>query len=268
MPPDAIRSQAVDPKGFTSQRRPRFGNRLSKRRRKRWGQGMKTVCVIQHTEAEYLGLIEDHFEGRNIRFQYRRPFTPGGLLPTSAKGFDGLMLLGGGPYGLVSGHLLPSAGHELRLTRAFLDAGLPVLGIELGAVILAVAAGGGAVEAPLRFYVDDARAVRPGLLGGHLPESFPLALYLRDAPVLPDAAEVLATGGGGDPLVFSVGGNSLGFLGHPGMKRGMAEDLIMEFAETPENTVEALGALGAAQANIADALTSIMVGISEHMGLM
>ncbi len=29
---------------------------------------MKNLCTIQHTEAEYLGLIEDHFEGRNIRF--------------------------------------------------------------------------------------------------------------------------------------------------------------------------------------------------------
>lgn len=229
---------------------------------------MKTVCVIQHTEAEYLGLIEDHFEGRNIRFQYRRPFTPGGMLPTSVKGFDALMLLGGGPYGLVSGHLLPSAGHELRLTRAFLDAGLPVLGLELGAVILAVAAGGGASEAPLRFYLDTAQAAGPGLLGGNLPGTFPLALYLRDAPVLPESAEVLATGEAGDPLVFSVGGNSLGFVGHPGMKRGMVEDLIMEFAETPENTAESLADLSRAQAEIAGALTSIMVGISGHMGLM
>lgn len=229
---------------------------------------MKTVCVIQHTEAEYLGLIEDHFEGRNIRFLYRRPFTPGGTLPTSPKGFDALMLLGGGPYGLVSGHLLPSAGHELRLTRAFLEAGLPVLGLELGAVILSVAAGGGAVEAPLRFRVERARAVRPGLLGGHMPDSFPLALYLRDAPALPAAAEVLATGEAGDPLVFAIGGNSLGFLGHPGMKRGMAEDLIMEFADTPDDTVEGLAALGAAQAEIAEALTEVMVGISAHMGLM
>ncbi len=30
---------------------------------------MKTLCVLQHTEAEYLGLMEDHLEGRNIRFQ-------------------------------------------------------------------------------------------------------------------------------------------------------------------------------------------------------
>ena len=101
-----------------------------------------------------------------------------------------------------------------------------------------------------------------------MPESFPLACYLRDRPVLPDGADVLATGGNGDPLVFSLRGNCLGFLGHPGMKRGMAEDLIMEFAETPENTVESLEALGIAQGDIAAALTDLMVGISTQTGLM
>ena len=34
-----------------------------------------TLQVIQHTSAEYLGLIEDHLEGRSIRFRYCRPFT-------------------------------------------------------------------------------------------------------------------------------------------------------------------------------------------------
>ena len=229
---------------------------------------MKTVCVIQHTEAEYLGLMEDHFEGRNIRFLYSRPFAAGGTIPTSPEGLDGLILLGGGPYGLVSGHLLPSMGHEMRLTKAFLDAGLPVVGLALGAIILSVAAGGGAEEAPLRFETVRAHATRPGLLDGHMPESFPLACYLRDRPVLPADAELLATGPDGEPLVFASRGNCLGFLGHPGMKRGMAEDLIMEFAETPDNTVESLEMLGAAQAEIADALTELMVGISSQTGLM
>lgn len=229
---------------------------------------MKTIAVIQHTETEYLGLMEDHFEGRNIRFLYGRPFAAGGKLPESPEGLDGLILLGAGPYGLVSGHLLPSMGPELRLTKAFLDAGLPVIGIGLGAVIMAVAAGGGAEEAPLRFSVTTATATTPGLLGGHMPQTFPLALYLRDRAVLPDNAEVLARDPDGEVLAFSLGANSIGFVGHPGMKRGMAEDLIMEFAETPDNTVEGLEALGAAQGEIAEVLSGLMVGICQHTGLM
>ncbi|WP_127901117.1 hypothetical protein [Solirhodobacter olei] len=229
---------------------------------------MKTICVIQHTEAEYLGLLEDHLEGRNIRFHYKRPFTSGGTLPASAEGYDGLMLLGGGPYGVVSGHILPSLGHELRLTRAFLSAGLPVVGFELGAVLLSIAAGGGAEEAPLRFTLESAQATGAGRLGGQMPEVFPLACYLRDAPALPAEATILARGQDGAPLVFGIGDNSLGFLGHPGMKRGMAEDLIMEFADTPEDCATPLQALAVAQGEIAEVLSGLMVGLAAHTGWM
>ncbi len=229
---------------------------------------MKTVLVIQHTEAEYLGLIEDHFEGRNIRFTYARPFAHGGIIPAGIGGHDGLVLLGAGPYGLVSGHLLPSAMPELRLTKAFLDAGLPVIGIELGAVILCAAAGGGADEAPLRLEIAEAQRMSDSVLAGHLPARFPLACYLRDRPVLPAGAEVLAVDGSGAPIVFSAGANSLGFLGHPGTKYGMVEDLIMEFAETPPDTAETLTVLRDRQGEIAAALSDMMIGICRHTGLM
>ncbi|KAB2954796.1 MAG: hypothetical protein F9K19_14410 [Rhizobiaceae bacterium] len=229
---------------------------------------MKTVLVVQHTEAEYLGLIEDHFEGRNIRFTYARPFAHGGGIPADRGAYDGLVLLGGGPYGLVSGHLLPSVLSELRLTRSFLEAGLPVIGMELGAAILCVAAGGGADEAPLRLEIATARRVAEGALAGQMPERFPLACYLRDCPVLPAGAEVLAVDEDGAPLVFALGANSLGFLGHPGVKSGMVEDLIMEFADTPADTAEALAILRERQGDIAAALSEMMIGISRHTGLM
>ena len=227
---------------------------------------MKTLCVLQHTEAEYLGLLEDHFEGRNLRFIYKRPFTPGGTVPADTTGCDGLILLGGGPYGIVSGPLLPSLAPELRLTRAFLDAGLPVLGIELGAIILATACGGGAAQAPLRFSIEEAARTSPDALGGHLPERFPVAAYLRDRPVLPAGAEVLAVTRGEEASVFAARGNCLGFVGHPGMKSGMAEDLVMEFAETPEGTADALDVLRRQQLRLAESLSEIVVGIGRHTG--
>jgi GMP synthase-like glutamine amidotransferase len=227
---------------------------------------MKTVCVVQHTEAEYLGLIEDHLEGRNIRFHYRRPFTAGGSLPLTPEGYDGLILLGGGPYGLVSGHLLPSSLKEIQLTRSFLDAGLPVIGIGLGAIILATAAGGGADEAPLRFEVG--RAFRTADANQSLwPADFPVAAYLRDKPALPPGSKVIAASADGEPMVFSIGSNALGFIGHPGMKSGMVEDLIMEFSESPDNSAVALDALRDVQYKLADALSVIMVAIGACTSL-
>ena len=228
---------------------------------------MRNLAVIQHTESEYLGLIEDHFEGRNIRFQYIRPFLGMDKLPGEAVG-DGLVLLGAGPYGVVSGHILPSLSRELRLTTAYLEAGLPVLAFGLGAVILSVAAGGGAQESELDFALQHAKATASGHLQGHLPASLPLACYLRDKPILSPNAEVLAINEKAEPLIFSVGKHALGFLGHPGMKRGMIEDLIMEFEQTPDDCITPLEALGAAQQEIAEKLTPLMVGVVAHAGWM
>lgn len=229
---------------------------------------MKTLCVLQHVEADYLGLLEDHFEGRNIRFRYCRPFTPGAAVPSSVEDYDGLVLLGAGPKGVVSGSLVPSLGAELRLTREFLHRGLPVIGIGVGACILSTAAGGGAEEASLRFTLDSARRVVPDALNGHLPQTFPVAVYMRDRPVLPNNAKVLAVGDGDEPMLFQLPNNCFGFVGHPGIKSAMIEDLIMEFEEVPENTEETLDALRAAQGEIAAAAGSIMVGLIQVTGLM
>jgi GMP synthase-like glutamine amidotransferase len=228
---------------------------------------MKKLCVVQHSEAEFLGLLEDHLESRAIRFQYLRPFA-GGVLPSGADGFDGLVLLGAGPLGIVSGHLLPSLGPELRLARDFLTRGLPILGFELGACLLAAAAGGGADEAPLLFSIGTARRLTAQALSGHLPASFPFASYMRDRPLLPKDAEVLAVDERDQAALFGVRGNCLGFLGHPGVKSAMIEDLVMEFDEAPEDLAQALVRLREVQGAIAASLSEIMVGVVMATHLM
>ncbi|HSM39531.1 MAG TPA: hypothetical protein VK862_02175, partial [Afifellaceae bacterium] len=174
----------------------------------------------------------------------------------------------GGPLGVVSGPLLPSLAAELRLAKRFLDDDLPVIGIGIGAVILAVAAGGGADEAPLRFDVEMAhRNAETGLSEG-LPDDFPVASYLRDRPVPPKEAQTLAHLENGEAAIFSVGSGSIGFLGHPGVKSGMVEDLIIEFDETPPDTAQALEMLRRQQAAVAESLSDIMRFIVNRTGWM
>ena len=229
---------------------------------------MNTLNVIQHTSADYLGLMEDHLEGRRIRFRYFRPFTEQGAIPQAGDVCDGLFLMGGGPWGSAGGRDLPSLQQEIQLTRDMLDQGKPVIGIGLGAQILAIAAGGGSQQAALAFEVGYAGRVVDDALGGFMPERFPHVSYMRDRPVLSTKAQVLAEDEAGRPAVFQVGKNALGFVGHPGFKTAMAEDLVMEFEESPENPAPLLENLQLMMREIEDALVPIMTGVIKVTGLM
>lgn len=230
---------------------------------------MKHVSVIQHTQSEWLGQIEDHLEGRGIRFGYFRPFTAGGTIPQASVVGDGLILLGGGPWGTCApAPVLPTIEMEVRLARACLMLGKPVIGIGLGSQVLALAADGGTETAPLRLSVGQARRVHADALGGLLPEQFPNVVYMRDRPRPPDYATILATNDDGEPALFQIGPNAFGFTGHPGVRRAMIEDLIMEFEEAPSDTADGLAKLASLGAAIDDALVPIMAGLIAATGWM
>jgi len=230
---------------------------------------MKLLHVVQHTSADYLGLMEDHLEGRGIRFRYFRPFTEGTPLPTrSSAAADGLVLLGGGPWGTTGERAVPTLAGELALTRVYLMSGKPVIGIELGAQILSLAADGGSEPTPLQFSVGTTTRTIPGALNGYLPEHYPNVVYMRDRPVPPAYAQILSEDEDGHPALYQIGENVFGFSGHPGFKRAMAEDLIMEFEDAPAGPAPALDALSARRSAIEDALVPIMTGLIQLTGLM
>jgi len=224
---------------------------------------VKTLTVIQHTSAEYLGNLEDHLEGRRIRFRYSRPFATGGRVPKAGQLLDGLVLLGGGPWGSAGGRNVPTLIEELTLTKAALQRGVPVLGIGLGAQLLSIMAGGSVQQTDLVFEVDEATRVDAEALGGFLPERYPLVIYGRDRPVPPPDARILAVDSGGRPALFQVGANALGFTGHPGVKAAIIEDLIMEFEDAPADPGPTLARLREAQTALEDALVPIMTGVVQ-----
>ena len=230
---------------------------------------MRSLIVLQNTESEFLGLLEDHLEGRNIRFQYVRPVTGSVLIiPHSAADADGLIVLGGGPWGSVSEPVLPGLEREVALVRDFLDEGRPVIGIGLGAQILGLAADGRTVAHSFEFRVERVRRTRTDALNGFLPESFPMISYMRDRLEPPAEATVLATTEDEHPAVFQLAGNCLGFAGHPGFKPGILEDLLMEFDDAPDEFAERLEAAKSVQHEMADALVPIMTGVVQITGLM
>jgi GMP synthase-like glutamine amidotransferase len=229
---------------------------------------MNVVAVIQHTAGEYLGLMEDHLEGRRIRFQYFRPFAGGGKLPAEDLPADALVLLGGGPWGTSGSRDLPTLKEEIELTSARLSEGTPIIGIGVGAQILAIAAGGGVQASDLCFESVTAERCSNDALNGYLPETFAQVIYMRDRPLPPASAKVLATDEAGRPAVFQVGDNAYGFAGHPGIKVGMVEDLVMEFEEVPDNAAAGLEQLRTLQTRIEDELVPIMTGLVQCTSLM
>ncbi len=229
---------------------------------------IKRLSVIQHTAAEYLGLIEDHLEGRRIGFRYFRPFAAGGKLPRADDMGDALILLGGGPWGSAGIRDLPALEEEVALARTCLSVNKPLIGIGLGAQILAIAAGGGSVASETVLEVGSARRVRDDALNGFLPASFPFAMCMRDRPVLPDSARILAVDNNDRPVVFQVGETALGFTAHPGVKVAMIEDLIMEYEDMPDDIAAGLSRLRAEQKGIEDALVGIMTGLVQITRLM
>jgi len=228
----------------------------------------RNLYVIQHTDSEYLGRMEDHFEGRGIRFTYIRPHTTDGKLPPSARFVDGIIFLGGGPWGAAGDRDLPSLADEVALSHECFALGIPQIGIGLGALIVALGGGGKAEKAPLRFEMTEAVRCRDDALMGFMPETFPVAIYMRDRPLLPSYAEVLAADPAGQPLVFQLGKTTLGFLGHPGAKRAVIEDLVMEFEESPDDIAPGLEELSRKTPEIEDALVKMMTGIIKLTGLM
>lgn len=227
-----------------------------------------TIHVVQHTSAEFLGLIEDHLEGRSIRFRYCRPFTGKVPLPKAEALDKGLILLGGGPWGSAGARDVPTLKDEIALARAALENDKPVIGIGLGAQILALAAGGRAQQTDLEFSVGTAKRVEDTALDGYLPLEYPLAVYMRDWPLPPAGARVLALDAKARPALWQLGARALGFAGHPGLKVAMVEDLVMEFEEAPPGVEAGLAQLRVVQRGIEDALVPLMTGVVKIMGWM
>lgn len=229
---------------------------------------MKRLTVVQHNSAEYLGLIEDHLEGRRVRFNYVRPFTGAVPLPELDAIGDGLVLLGGGPWGSAGERDLPTLAAEQQLVRACLMANKLVIGFGLGAQILACAGEGGSRSSPLECRIGQGWSSGDDALGGYLPPRFPYCRYGRDRAVPPGYARILARDEDGEPLAFQLGATAFGFEYHPGIKVAMVEDLVMEFEEAPGAISASLHELRAIQREIEDALVPFMTGLVAATGLM
>ncbi|MFP4080364.1 MAG: GMP synthase [Ectothiorhodospira sp.] len=195
---------------------------------------MKNHAVVQHTYPEFLGLIEGQLEKRDIGFSYFRPFVDQGL-PGSAAQFDGLWLLGGS-WPVTDTPHNPVVADELRLIGIFQKAQRPVVGLGLGGLLVARAAGGQPRETPACTCGFVTARKTPAGAGDALAEALDgrevLTLY-HGGVDLPQGLEPLLVDDQGRWLVIRPAPLTYGLLCRPEMKPGMLEDLIMESGHLP-----------------------------------
>lgn len=96
---------------------------------------MTKVLVCQHVAHESLGTIENVFKDQGVRVRYAN-FGRHPNLKTSLKGYDGLVILGG-PMNVDQTVAHPYLLHEMELIREGLEKQIPILGICLGAQLIA-----------------------------------------------------------------------------------------------------------------------------------
>ncbi|MFD0318932.1 type 1 glutamine amidotransferase [Streptomyces flavalbus] len=145
---------------------------------------------------------------------------PGGSAPVDPAGFAAVVLLGGGFLPDADAHA-PWLPAERDLARRCAESGVPLLGVCLGAQVLAVATGGavtgahGRPERGSHTVVRRPEAAGDALLAG-LPEAFPVIQNHRDQiTALPPGAVHLARSADCPVQAFRVGERAWGVQFHP-----------------------------------------------------
>ena len=108
--------------------------------------GAGSLLLVQHADGEGPGLLQREIETRRLVVRRVRPDLDE-RVPRSAAEFSSVLILGG-PMGVYETDRFPHLRDEIALAADALRRGVPILGICLGAQILASAAGARVYRGP------------------------------------------------------------------------------------------------------------------------
>ncbi|MCH9718638.1 MAG: type 1 glutamine amidotransferase [Actinomycetia bacterium] len=175
-----------------------------------------TVLVLQHVDQEGPGRIATALAAAGHQIVVLRP-DAGDSVPPVPGDYSGVVVLGG-PMGLADADDLPFLRAEQLLVAECVLAGVPVLGVCLGAQLLAAALGsairtGGEWE--LGWHpVHLAAAAEQDQLFADLPAAIPALHWHRDRFDLPPGAVGLASSATTGVQAFRFGKSAYGLLFH------------------------------------------------------
>jgi GMP synthase (glutamine-hydrolysing) len=99
----------------------------------------KRVLFIQHSDVDQPGLLGETLDQIGLPLEVIRPDL-GQRVPGALDGFDGLVI-GGGPQGAYEQQTYPYLSSECALVRHAAQVGKPVMGLCLGAQLMALSLG-------------------------------------------------------------------------------------------------------------------------------
>jgi GMP synthase (glutamine-hydrolysing) len=186
-------------------------------------------AVIEHAEHESAGAVPAALEAAGCRWSSVRR-SVGQELP-DLRGLDGLIVLGG-PGASADDDSVAHLVEERTLIADAVRADLPVLGICLGAQLLAVALGGSVVAAPApELGMSTARltaAGRADAVLGPLRSPFPVLQWHHETFSLPRGAVALATSDACTNQAFRWGDRVYGLQFHAEIDPALAERIRPE----------------------------------------
>lgn len=193
------------------------------------------ILVIQNHITDTPGLIGDTLRALGARLTIINHLEDHDPLPPDSTGkYSGLLVLGG-TMGAFDDQQHPQIPDIIHLIRDFHNSELPVLGICLGAQMLARALGcryksNGSWEIGMVCqYLTAAGKADPVLQG--LPETLKLCEWHQDSFFVPTGAELLIKGNQCVNQAFRAGKASYGFQSHPEVTPQMIEAFINEISK-------------------------------------
>lgn len=182
--------------------------------------------VIRHVDIEGPGTLGDFFAAGGMDVLQADVYS-GVRLPLGLRGIDAVVSLGG-PMNVYEDKRYPFLLAEERILKQALEKGLPVLGICLGAQMLAKSCGAKVFKSPVREIgwrrvTLTAEGRRDRLFSG-IPERPEVFEWHEDTFGIPAGGVLLARSAGCRNQAFRVGRNAYGLQFHvevtPAMIRG------------------------------------------------
>lgn len=207
---------------------------------------MRKLLVFQHVPYEVLGTLDAQFRDAGFRIRYVN-FSRFERVKLDVRRYNGLVVLGG-PMSVNDTDRHPHLRQEMDALRVAIDAGLPVLGICLGAQLIAASLGAAVVRNPVREIgwskVMPTPAGSRDPLFQHLGRSEQIFQWHGDTFHLPDGAELLAQTDACKNQAFRYAGNVYGLQFHLEVdqaliRRWLATPAMRQEIETLDGAVNA-----------------------------